>query len=64
MITNKPEIGVAETNIETEFRHMSEGDSGGKVELVSNIPLGESTAARFVAYRDRKGGYIDQVAEK
>ena len=64
MITNKPEIGVAETNIEIESRHMSEGDSGGKVELVSNIPLGESTAARFVAYRDRKGGYIDQVAGK
>ena len=37
-------------------------DNGDKVELVSNIPLGESTAARFVAYRDRKGGYIDQVA--
>ena len=40
---------------------MPDGDSGGKVELVSNIPLGDSTAARFVAYRDKKGGYIDQV---
>ena len=62
MITNKPVIGESETNVEVESRYMSEGEDGGKVELVSNIPLGESTAARFVAYRDRKGGYIDQVA--
>ena len=62
MITNKPVIGEASTNVEFESRHMSEGENGDKVELVTNIPLGESTAARFVAYRDRKGGYIDQVA--
>ena len=62
MITNKPVIGESSTNIEVESRHMSEGENGGKLELVSNIPLGESTAARFVTYRDRKGGYIDQVA--
>ena len=41
---------------------MSEGDMGGKVEIVGNAPIGESTAARIVAYRDKKGGYIDQVA--
>ena len=40
---------------------MPEGDTGAKVELVGNVPLGDSTAARFVAYRDTKGGYIDQV---
>ncbi len=62
MITNKPVIGESTTNVEFESRHMAEGGNGDKVELVSNIPLGESTAARFVAYRDRKGGYIDQVA--
>ncbi|MDB3880723.1 TonB-dependent receptor [Gammaproteobacteria bacterium] len=62
MITNKPVIGESSTNIEVESRHMSEGENGGKLELVANIPLGESTAARFVSYRDKKGGYIDQVA--
>ena len=41
---------------------MPDGDSGAKVELVGNMPIGESTAARLVAYRDKKGGYIDQVA--
>ena len=50
MITNKPVIGESSTNIEVESRHMSEGENGGKLELVANIPLGESTAARFVSY--------------
>ena len=62
MITNKPVIGETSGNVEVESRFMPEGDMGGKVELVGNAPLGESTAARFVAYRDKKGGYIDQVA--
>ena len=62
MITNKPVIGEASGNAEVETRFTPEGDSGEKVELVGNIPIGESTAARIVAYRDRKGGYIDQVA--
>ena len=61
MITNKPVIGESATSVEVESRMMPDGDSGGKVELVTNIPVGDSTAARFVAYRDRKGGYIDQV---
>ena len=62
MITNKPVVGEASSNLEVESRYMSEGDSGAKFEFVSNMPLGDSTAARFVAYRDRRGGYIDQVA--
>ena len=62
MITNKPVIGESSANVEVETRFMPEGDTGAKVELVGNIPLGDSTAARVVAYRDKKGGYIDQVA--
>tara|TARA_B100001123_G_scaffold96706_1_gene111396 strand:+ start:686 stop:3220 length:2535 start_codon:yes stop_codon:yes gene_type:complete len=61
LITNKPVIGEASANVEVESRFMPEGDAGAKVELVANMPLGDSTAARFVAYRDKKGGYIDQV---
>jgi len=62
MITNKPVIGESASSLEVESRFMPDGDTGGKVEFVSNTPLGDSTAARFVAYRDRKGGYIDQIA--
>ena len=61
MITNKPDWETS-GNVEVESRFMPDGDSGAKVELVGNMPIGESTAARLVAYRDKKGGYIDQVA--
>ena len=62
LITNKPVIGDTETNLEVETRFMPDGDLGGKVEAVTNVPLGENSALRFVAYRDRRGGYIDNVA--
>ena len=62
MITNKPKMGVSESNFEAEYRFTPEGDSGHKIEAMANIPLGESTALRVVAYRDENGGYIDQVA--
>ena len=62
MITNKPKQGVTESNFEVETRFMPEGDTGTKVELMTNVPLGDNTAWRFVAYRDERGCYIDQVA--
>tara|TARA_A100001011_G_scaffold391273_1_gene476401 strand:+ start:2794 stop:5448 length:2655 start_codon:yes stop_codon:yes gene_type:complete len=62
MITNKPVIGESASSLEIEARSMAEGDMGSKFEYMSNIPLTESSALRFVAYRDRRGGYIDQVA--
>ena len=62
MITNKPIIGESSSSYEYEARITPEGDTGGKFEYVSNIPLGEKSALRFVAYRDKRGGYIDQVA--
>jgi len=62
MITNKPVIGESSSSLEVEARFMPDGDAGNKIEYVSNIPFGDRTAVRFVAYRDRRGGYIDQVA--
>ena len=64
MITNKPVIGESSSSLEVEARVMPDGDNGSKFEYVSNIPMGDSTALRFVAYSDRRGGYIDQVAGK
>ena len=62
MITNKPVIGESSSSLEVESRFSPEGEPGYKFEYVSNVPMGDSTALRFVAYRDRRGGYIDQVA--
>ena len=62
MITNKPELGVSESNVELETRFMPDGDTGTKIEFVTNVPISDTAAWRFVAYSDEKGGYIDQVA--
>ena len=62
MITNKPVIGESASSLEVEARLMSGGDEGNKFEYMNNIPLGNNSALRFVAYRDHRGGYIDQVA--
>ncbi len=35
---------------------------GINLNTMTNIPLSDTSALRFVAYRDRRGGYIDQVA--
>ena len=61
MITNKPVIGDRESNVEVETRFSPEGDPGSKFEAVTNIPLGDRSAVRLVAYKDKRGGYIDQV---
>jgi outer membrane receptor protein involved in Fe transport len=41
---------------------MPDGDTGTKIEFMTNIPVSDNTALRFVAYSDGRGGYIDQVA--
>jgi len=62
MITNKPVMGETLSSLEVESRLTAGGDQGGKFEYMSNVPLGDRSALRFVAYKDRRGGYIDQVA--
>ena len=62
LITNKPKAGVFESNAEFETRFMPEGDTGTKAEFMTNIPISDNTTWRFVGYKDRRGGYIDQVA--
>ena len=55
-------MGESLSSIEVESRFTSGGDEGSKLEYMTNVPLGDRSALRFVAYRDRRGGYIDQVA--
>ena len=62
LITNKPVIGESASSLEVEARLTSGGEEGNKFEYMNNVPLGARSALRFVAYRDQRGGYIDQVA--
>ena len=54
MITNKPVIGESSSSLEIEEELCPDGGAGSKFEYVSNIPLGDTTALRFVAYNDQK----------
>ena len=56
MITNKPVMGETLSSLEVESRLTAGGDQGGKFEYMSNVPLGDRSALRFVAIK------IEEVA--
>lgn len=62
LITNKPDRGEMYGNLKVGAATISEGDMNSNVELMLNVPVSETFALRGVAYYDRKGGYIDNVA--
>ena len=62
MITNKPVIGESASSLEVEARYMPEGVMEINLSICLTYPSSDTSALRFVAYRDRRGGYIDQVA--
>ena len=60
-ITNQPEIGVQDSTVELDGNYIDGGDLGGGVKAAVNIPMGDTTAARIVAYYTGYGGYMDAV---
>jgi outer membrane receptor protein involved in Fe transport len=63
MITNKPVIGDRESNVEVETRFSPEGDPGSKFEAVTNIPLGDRSAVRLVAYKIKEVGILTKLKD-
>ena len=49
-ITNQPQLGVNETKIELDANQIDDGSHGEHFKLASNLALGDSAAARAVAY--------------
>ncbi len=60
-ITNKPQIGESSAKVSGGYTNTAHGSDGFNVEAVVNIPIGDTMAARVVAYQDHRGGYIDNV---
>jgi iron complex outermembrane receptor protein len=58
-ITNQPNPASFEASVEASFSSLTEGDTGGSVKGMVNLPLGEMAAARFVGYYNRMPGFID-----
>ena len=58
-ITNQPNPASFEASVEASFSSVSEGDTGGSIKGMVNLPLGETAAARFVGFYNRMPGFID-----
>jgi len=62
IITNKPVLNEFGAEIDVELRAGEKSEESYRGSVVFNIPLIEDKlAARFAAYSDRDGGYIDNV---
>ena len=62
-ITNQPLLGVNEVKVEIDGNYLDEGSLGGHLKTALNVPLGDDTAVRLVAYGTRYGGFIDARKE-
>ena len=62
LITNKPDQGDMYGSIKVGAGSIAEGDMSSNIEAMINIPVSETFALRGVAYYDKKGGYIANVA--
>ena len=60
-ISNQPKLGVSETIGEFSGTRVDGGASGGSAKVALNMPVGDTSAMRFVGYYTRYGGYMDAV---
>ena len=61
IITNQPKLGTVEGSIDVEANKFGEGDFGGQIEGMVNLPIGDSMALRVVGFYTKAGGYIDNI---
>jgi iron complex outermembrane receptor protein len=60
-ITNQPELGAFHATLEGTASQISEGGTGGDVKGMVNLPVGDKSALRIVAYGEKFPGYIDAI---
>ena len=64
-ITNSPDMDAFDANVELDLNTMTDGEVGGHVKGMVNVPLGEdgNAALRLVGYTTEYGGFIDARRE-
>jgi outer membrane receptor protein involved in Fe transport len=61
-ITNKPKLGTTEASVDAGYEFTASGASSQDVNAVVNIPIiTDRLAVRGVIYREKRGGYIDNI---
>lgn len=61
IITNKPDTSGFYGRWDAEANTVSNGEPGGKLQGMVNIPFGDRAALRVVGWYKKEGGYIDNV---
>ena len=61
IITNQPELGEFSGGYSLDTSQVKSGDLSYRAEGFVNIPMGERTALRVMAYYKHDGGYIDNI---
>jgi iron complex outermembrane recepter protein len=62
-ITNQPLLGEFEGSVEANLNNMTDGEAGGHLKGMLNLPLGDQAALRAVGYVTEYGGFIDALRE-
>ncbi|MDP3853261.1 TonB-dependent receptor [Phenylobacterium sp.] len=60
-ITNQPNTEGVEGSIEATVNSVADGEMGGDLKGVINLPLGDTAALRIAAYTTKFPGFIDAV---
>lgn len=60
-ITNQPNTDALSGSIEATLNSVKDGEMGGDIKGVVNLPLGENAALRVAAYTTKFPGFIDAV---
>jgi iron complex outermembrane receptor protein len=58
-ITNAPEMGVTNGNVELSLSSIQDGGIGGTAKAAMNRPLGDTGAMRVAVYYTQYGGFVD-----
>lgn len=62
-ITNQPLMGEFESSVEANLNTMTDGEAGGHLKGMLNLPLGDTAALRAVGYTTQYAGFIDALRE-
>lgn len=62
-ITNQPVLGESAGSFEFDVNTVTDGNEGGSVKGMVNVPLTDNTALRLVGYTTEYAGFIDALGE-
>ncbi|MES2698198.1 MAG: TonB-dependent receptor [Pseudomonadota bacterium] len=61
IITNKPDASGFDMSVDSELNYVRDGEVGGSLEGMINMPISDMVAARLVGWYVQDAGYIDNV---